>query len=102
MKTTSDWQIFGNALGFVRLVLLVDWDPIGVFGHEGAMNEYDTYAVQVHDLLCSDASQEDLVAYLRWVEMEIMEVRGNPDMPLFAVAAKLRDVFDMARADDET
>lgn len=102
MKNTSDWQIFGNSLGFVHLVLLVDWDPIGIFGHEGAMNEYDTYALHVHDLLCSDASQEELTTYLRWVERELMGVGGNPDMPLSAVAAKLRDVFDTAQGDVAT
>lgn len=83
------------------MILLVDWDPIGVFGHVGAMDEYDSYAVGIYDLLCSDASQEELTAHLRRIEVVRMEVRGNKTMPLSAVAAKLRVAFDTARADQE-
>ena len=34
---------FNTLRGFVRLVLLVAWDPIGILGYAGAMNEYDSY-----------------------------------------------------------
>lgn len=101
MKTIADWQRFTGPLGFIRLVLLVDWDPIGVFGYERAMDEYDAYASGIYDLLCSDASQEDIVAHLRQIEREHMGVRGNSLMPREAVAAKLRQVFDTARAEQE-
>ncbi len=44
MRGNADWQSFGTPLGFIRLVLLVDWNPIGVFGYPKAMDEYDIYA----------------------------------------------------------
>ena len=100
-KTSADWERFSDPMGFIRLILLVDWDPIGILGHPGAMDDYDRYAVGVYDLLSSDASQQELVSHLRQIEVERMEVRGNPHMPLPVVAAKLRQAFDTARADDK-
>ncbi len=97
----NDWERFSHPLGFIRLILLVDWDPIGIFGHAKAMDEYDSYSIGIYDLLISDASQEELVAHLRQIEKERMEVRGNPNMTLSAVAAKLRDAFDTARVDED-
>ncbi len=97
-RTNADWARFAEPLGFIRLILLVDWDPIGIFGYIGAMDEYDSYAVGIYDLLCSDASQEELIIYLRRIEVERMEVRRNSTMPLSAVAAKLRTAFDTARS----
>ncbi len=98
---TIDWERFSHPLGFVRLILLVDWDPIGVLGYAEAMDEYDSYAVEVYDLLVADASQEELAAYLRQIEKERMGVRGNPSMALSAVAAKLRAAYDTARGDQD-
>jgi hypothetical protein len=100
-RTNGDWERFASPLGIIRLILLVDWDPIGILGHTGAMDEYDSYAVGIYDLLSSDASQQDLVSHLRQIEKERMGVRGNPNMPLSAVAAKLKAAFDTARADAE-
>ena len=100
-RDMNGWERFASPLGFIRLILLVDWDPIGVFGHAGAMDEYDSYAVEIYDLLLSDASQEELVAHLCQIERERMEVRGNPNVPLSAVAAKLRDAYETARADED-
>ena len=101
-RTISDWEHFGDPMGFIRLILLVDWDPIGVFGHPGAMDEYDSYAVGVYDLLSSDASQQELVDHLRWIEVKLMGVGSNLDMPLIGVAAKLKEAFDTAREAEES
>ena len=101
-RTVSDWERFGNPMGFIRLILLVDWDPIGVFGHPQAMDEYDSYAVGVYDLLSSDASEQELVDYLRRIEVERMGVGGNSAMLLIGVAAKLKEVFDTAREAEES
>ncbi len=100
-RTIADWERLADPMGFIRLILLVDWDPIGVFGHAGAMDEYDSYAVGVHDLFSSGASQQELASHLRQTEVEHMGVGSNRDMSLLAVAAKLRQAFDTARADDE-
>ncbi len=93
-KNTGDWNQFAEPLGWIRLILLVDWDPIGVFGYPGAMDEYDSYAPGVHDLLVSNASQDELAAYLRQIEVEQMGVRGNPNRDSSAVAAKLQQVYN--------
>ena len=89
-----DWEPFKNLLGMVRLVLLIDWDPIGVTGYRGAMDEYDRYAEDVHKLLETGATQEELTAHLRYVANTRMGLRERPELP--AVAAKLRRVFDNA------
>lgn len=81
-RTISDWERFG--------------DPIGVSGHPRAMDEYDSYAVGVYDLLSSDASEQELVDYLRRIEVERMGVGGNPDTSLIRVVAKLKEAFDIA------
>ena len=99
MRIREDWQRFSNPLGIIRLILLVDWDPIGVFGHPETMDEYDRYALEAYDLLQSDASAETVTAYLREVETEQMEVRGNPN--LAAVVDKLRRAYDTAREAQE-
>ena len=96
MKTNSDWRGFANSLGFIRLVLLVDWDPIKVFGYAEAMDEYDSYAVKVHEMLWAGASQKALAAYLRFVQRELMGVKGKSDAELLAIAAKLYSVSEKA------
>ena len=100
MKATSDWQRFSHPLGMVRLILLVDWDPIGIFGHAGAMDQYDGYAVDVYDLLRSGASEEELAAHLHRIEVERMGMHGSSPMHLAMVAAKLRQVVKTADAEE--
>ena len=41
-RSDNDWEPFAHPLGFVRMMLLVDRDPIGTLGEPGAMDEYDT------------------------------------------------------------
>ena len=96
MRADSDWRSFANTLGVIRLVLLVDWDPIGIFGIPEAMDEYDAYAVNVHNMLSTGTSQEDLVSYLRFVQLQSMGVRGSSDPQLLEVAAKIQTVFENA------
>ena len=100
-RNINDWEPFSSPLGFIRLVLLVDWDPIGIFGHAGAMNEYDTYAREIYNLLDTETSEEELISCLRQIESERMGVGSNPNMSLLAVAVKLQDVFKTARADED-
>ncbi len=97
MKNRDDWQGFSSPYGFIRLILLVDWDPIGVLGYPEAMDEYDRYAPAIYDLLRKGASVPELAAYLHQIEVERIGVRGNARMPLTAVAAKLRSVFTMVQ-----
>lgn len=60
------------------------------------MDEYDRYAFKVHEMLWAGASQESLAAYLRFVQRELMEIKGKSDAELLAVAAKLQSVFNKA------
>ncbi len=64
----EDW----DALRLIRLVFLVDWDPIGVFEHSGADDEYDDYVPSFYELLRSGAPQDQLVDYLHKIERETM------------------------------
>ena len=76
-RTDDAWSPFSDLHGFVRLVLLVDWDPIGVFGCADAMNEYDSYATEVCKLLLSGVSCETLVVHLDTIEKQWMGLRGG-------------------------
>jgi hypothetical protein len=38
-KINDAWRPFSTLQGFVRLVLLVDWDPIVILGYANAMDE---------------------------------------------------------------
>ena len=67
-RYNKDWMPFANPLGFIRLILLVDFDFIRILGHVGAMDEYDTYARKVHDLFQSGAGPAKIAAYLSGVQ----------------------------------
>ena len=91
------WEHLATPSGFVRLVLLTHWDPIGIFGYPGALDEYDSYAEGVCNLLASGASEEEVMAHLNQIEKGPMGMRG--DRPeLREVAALLRRVFETARS----
>jgi hypothetical protein len=95
MKNPEDWSRFSSPQGFIRLILLVDWDPVGVLGYAEAMDEYDRYAPAIYDLLRNGATVAELTAHLKKIESERIGIRANPRMPTIAVASKLRTVFGM-------
>jgi hypothetical protein len=84
----DDWRAFASLQGFVRLILLVYWDPIGILGYPGAMDEYDSYAPGVCDLLSSGASREALVDHLASIQREQIGI-GCTRAELGIVAEKL-------------
>jgi len=63
-RHNHDWMPFAHPLGFIRLILLVDFDPLKMLGELAAMDEYDRYAVRVYNLLQSGATVEGVAAYL--------------------------------------
>ena len=65
-------------LRMVRVVLLRAWDPIGVRGIPEAVDEYDSYAPAVLQLLESGASDRHIADYLTSVIRDRMELRPNP------------------------
>jgi hypothetical protein len=88
----KDWHPFDNPLGRIRLILLVDWDPFGVFHYPGASDEYDDYAVKVYEMAQANASREAVSTYLSSFKTGR---RIQPyDLSLDAVVDKLFFVFD--------
>ncbi len=78
MRTVKpDWKPFSTLYGFVRLILLVDWDPIGIFGYPGAMDEYDSYVGEIEKMLLIGTTREALVAHLGRIEKESMGLQGE-------------------------
>jgi hypothetical protein len=55
------------------------WDPIGVRGIPEALDEYDSYAPPVLELLERGSQNEEVAAYLGRVECERMELPPHPD-----------------------
>ena len=91
-KVKLVWKEFASLEGFIRLILLVDWDPIGIFGYPAAMNEYDSYAPPICSLLVSGATQTSLAAHLREIENKQMGMtRSHTDCE--AIAEKLLTVY---------
>ncbi len=99
-RYSKDWMPFAHPLGFIRLLLLIEWDPIKIFGEPGAMDEYDTYAVQVYDLLQSDAGVSDVAHCLSRVQSELMSKKTEPER-LLLLAEKLWHTYHRARAAGE-
>jgi hypothetical protein len=54
----------------IRDVLNREWDPIGV--GEFTDDEYDSYVGELAAMIRKNASDEKLLAYLEWVEVDHM------------------------------
>jgi hypothetical protein len=73
----------------VRHILMSQWDPIGVSDTPEAADEYDGYIGSICDLLARKASDKELAAYLREIEMNRMGLTDEQGAPL--LPAKIRD-----------
>lgn len=82
-----------DACHFIRLVLLVDWDPIGVFGARYAQSEYDSYVEGVFELLSSGATDKQVAAHLLEIQMGPMKAGANCS-DLRQVTRKLRALWN--------
>jgi hypothetical protein len=60
----------------VRLILLADWDPLGVAGILAAENEYDSYVEEVLHL-AKHASPHALAQHLHEIETKKMGRAGD-------------------------
>lgn len=89
-QNAEDWTPFKSLTGMVRLILIVDWDPIGVFGHKSTLDEYDNYVSAVVDKLNEGAGVEALADCLFELERGLMGIRGSSISHRLLVAAKLR------------
>lgn len=79
-------------LRMVRVVLLWAWDPIGVRGIPEAVNEYDSYAAAVLQMLETGASIRQIAEYLTGVVRDRMELRPNPKADE-DIAAMIRELY---------
>lgn len=62
----------------VEVVLHWAWDPIGVRGIEGAVDEYDSYAPSCCERLQRAARDREIADYLTHVERDWMGLQPNP------------------------
>ena len=75
----------------VKLVLMQEWDPIGVRAVPQAQDEYDSYARPISAMLATKISVSDLSQHLLEIETKSMGLAGNRERAL-GVAQKLRAI----------
>ena len=75
----------------VKVVLHWAWDPIGVRGAPGALDEYDNYALPVLEMLERSALDQEIADYLSFIEQEWIGLQPNRDRNM-DVAAMLREL----------
>ena len=73
----------------VRRILWLDWDPIGVNDHPGAIDEYDSYAPTIVSLLARGCSAEELDLHLSHIETYSMGLSQKPAASRTSVVQKL-------------
>ena len=101
MRTTNDaWRPFSTLEGFVRLVLLVDWNPIGILGYAGAMDEYDSYVDDLCHLIRNGATRDMLVTHLDKIEKQRMGLRGERPAQT-EVADKLLEIYKAVKQNEQ-
>lgn len=61
----------------IRVILLREWDPIGVAEEPAAQDEYDGYVHEIHGLLIRHEPKHRLVDHLWWIETQHMGLLGN-------------------------
>lgn len=70
----------------VRKAVHSDWDPIGVADFSDRMGEYDSYVPGLCELLCNNASENEVFRYLWTIETESIGLMGNQkETEIFAV-----------------
>lgn len=72
----------------VRVILLKDWDPIGVADVAQAADEYDSYAPPIARMIAAGRSISELTEHLVGIEVDMMGLGGDHDRAR-AVAVKL-------------
>ncbi len=79
-----DWRPFASELGHIRMILLTIWDPVGILGADGAMDEYDSYAEAVLELIHGGADVDQVENHLVNIENELMGGCKKPVVTRFA------------------
>ncbi|BDI33596.1 hypothetical protein CCAX7_56470 [Capsulimonas corticalis] len=95
-KYRPEWQPFASPLGVIRLILIVDWDPIHVFGPPDGLDEYDSYAPGILQQLENGADVERLMDHLHFQETTNMGMATARER-LRPIAQKLLYAFAQAQ-----
>jgi len=75
---TTDWTDRARRYHqAIRMVLLKEWDPIGVADVAAAQDEYDSYIPTVYKLLIRKSPRHAIIDYLWSVETEHMGLAGS-------------------------
>jgi hypothetical protein len=83
-----------NGARELRDLLLIWWDPIGIYEAPDATSEYDAYAGTVGRLLRDGAREAQIAGFLREVEEERITLSG--DAP--GAARKIVEWYDRVMA----
>jgi hypothetical protein len=76
----------------VQMILLQEWDPIGVKDIPEASDEYDRYVSNLCRMLCMGESTANIYSHLRWIETERIGLDGD-EQHTFLIAARLVDLL---------
>lgn len=74
----SWWRLNGERE--LRDLLLVWWDPIGVYGEPAARDEYDGYVLVVGRMLRDGLDAPAIRSYLRGIEENEITLAGDADL----------------------
>jgi len=91
------WTPFQSRLGMVRLVLSVVWDPIGIFGNNSTLDEYDNYSASVLEVAEKTKSPERIAEFLAQIERNQLRVRNDSNDARILAARKILQILDNCR-----
>ncbi len=81
-------------MDYIGLVLLHEWDPIGVSNEPNAQDEYDSYVAGVFHLLAAGVSNDELIDHLLEIETDRMGLPGQERSRLAYLVEKLQSFFE--------
>lgn len=90
-KLRSPGWRFSTIQDSIRKVLVDEWDPIGVRGVPGAVDEYDSYIGRIYQILRGSRSTIEIVDFLARIELEEVGVQTSGEVRS-QVATKLLDL----------
>lgn len=78
----------------ISVILLKEWDPIGVQDFPEAFDEYDSYVMPLYKILIDKKPLQDIFEYLVWAESEHMGLSTVDRQHTHLVAEKLKGLSD--------
>ena len=78
----------------ISVILLKEWDSIGVQNFPEAFNEYDSYVMSLYKMLIDKKPLQDIFEYLVWAESQHMGLSIVDRQHTHLVAEKLKGLSD--------